>query len=172
MQNSVAVSGDRYLVFRLKSLLFALRILSVEDVVELDPSSEDTNMARQLAATCGTAVPVVDLRPRPRTCAGERMPDHSERHFVVVVETEYRQRRRVLGFVADRNAEIVELDANDVLVSTEVRRFNGPASREAKLGAKTVRLLDMEKVLQHKTRPKPQSIGSRKLPCRSTVRCS
>jgi chemotaxis signal transduction protein len=173
MQNSAAASANRYLVFRLKSLLFALRILGVEDVVELDPLSDDADMARQLAATCGTAVPVVDLRPKEGTRAAKGKPDDSERHFVIVVETEYQQKRCVLGFVADGVAEIVELDANDVLVSTEAQQANGPASRVAKLGARTVRLLDIEKVLQNETRPKPRSVGSKKLPRRSTVtRCS
>ena len=173
MQNSVAVSVDRYLVFRLEALLFALRILSVEDIVELNPLSDDADMARQLAATCGTAAPVVDLRPKPRTRTAERTSDDSERHFVIVVETEYRQKRCVIGFVADRVAEVVELDANDVRVSTEARQADGPASRVAKLGTKTVRLLDIERVLQDEMRSKPRSVGSKKLPRRSTVpRCS
>ena len=174
MQNPVAVSVDRYLVFRLKSQLFALRILNVEDVVELeDLHSRDADMVRQLAATCGTAVPVVDLRPKLGIRTGKEKPDDSERHFVIMVEAEHRQKRCVLGFVADRVAEVVELDANDVLVSTEAQQANGPVSRVAKLGASTVRLLDIEKLLQNETRSKPRSWGAKKLSRRSSVtRCS
>jgi chemotaxis signal transduction protein len=118
MKSLADVSAPRLLVFRLDGLRFALRILNVENIVELSPFAEGTDIARHLAEACGSEVPLVDLRDTLGTLTEKRTPDVGERYFVIVVETECRQKRRVFGLVADRVAEIVDLDDGDVRVST------------------------------------------------------
>lgn len=118
MQNSSDASVPRFLVFKLDNLQYALKILNVEDIVDMNPSTERPDAAGKLAAACGRDVPVVDLRRKQRARTAKGKPSESEHHFVIVVKTEYRQKHCVLGLVADRVAEVVDPDTNDVRAST------------------------------------------------------
>jgi chemotaxis signal transduction protein len=133
----------KFLVFQLGRLKFALRILGVDDIVAVNRYDEAESVSRSVASSVGRDVPVVDLRPQVPSEGARNRDDDSERFFVVVVEAEDPRGPLPVGLVVDRRAEILDFNACDVAIPTGAY----PASRDARLGSRTVTYLKVEDVL-------------------------
>lgn len=138
----------KYLLLKLENLRSALDILSVEDIIPLNCSANSRGTA--WPTICGRAVPVVDLR----CCVGsgeekgkKDKSEERERYFVLVVQIQSRHRRFAVGLVADRVAEVLDLEPEIKEGPETSKTAAPPAAPDGQRELATAKLLDLEKSL-------------------------
>jgi chemotaxis signal transduction protein len=99
--------AGKYLTFRVARQDFAMSIASVRSIL---PVHQMTPIVGRewvcgLAAVSGREFPVVDLRAKLGTAKGAR----GREPFIIVVQID----QRLVGFIADRVSEVLDLRARD-----------------------------------------------------------
>lgn len=127
-------SEEQYLSFSLGNEIFAVDILSVQEIRTWElptylPRSPD--FMKGVLNLRGTIVPVIDLRSKFKIC----VPVYDETTVVIILRTEEQSRIRIMGIVVDAMSDVLFINKDDVRNSPE---FGGQVDAEYIDGLTTV----------------------------------
>jgi purine-binding chemotaxis protein CheW len=138
----------QYLTFLVGKELFALRILTVREIIEYPKLTEVPMMPAAIRGVInlrGAVVPVVDLSAR----FGRAPSEVTKRTCIVIVELELEGERQVMGVIVDAVNQVLDIPAHDIepapTFGTKIR--SEFIQGMGKVDGKFVVLLDLTRVL-------------------------
>lgn len=137
-----------YLTFRLGEEVYGLRILTVQEIIQLLPTTvvpRTPEYIRGVINLRGRIIPVVDLR----TKFGMEAIDDSGQTCIVVVEIETSESSVTMGVVVDQVSEVTDIKADQIEPPPRfgVAVETGFLLGMGKVGDKVIILLDIQQVL-------------------------
>lgn len=141
-------SGQQYLTFGVLGSRFAINILEVKEIIELNgmtrvPMAGDA--IRGVINLRGNVVPVVDLAVRLKN----RPVEVDKRSTILVVELNYEDEKQVLGMLVDEVNEIVDVAQAELQLAPDfgVGVRTEFIHRMARIGEQFIIVLDISRVL-------------------------
>jgi purine-binding chemotaxis protein CheW len=142
-------STQRYLTFRLADETYAVRVLGVQEILQLPPITWIPQLPAHLRGVLnlrGRIIPVIDMRQR----FGLTSVEDNSRTCVVVVQIESARRGKLhMGLVVDAVEEVVQIPDEEIAATPE---FGGAVDTAFLLGIAKIKgsvtaLLDLDRVL-------------------------
>lgn len=151
MPDSLVISDQEYLTFKLEKEEYGVDILSVQEIREWSPVTEIPNTPGYLRGVInlrGVIVPIVDLRERFNRSSKE----YDATTVVIVLQGVVRDKRSMVGVVVDEVSDVYKVDSSEVKDAPDFgsnidnRFLKGMAIMEEKMIIllDALRLLDVE----------------------------
>jgi chemotaxis signal transduction protein len=145
MNRPAVENGERqYIVFHYGEENYGLRILAVEDILAVQELAASGSVIPKFFRYRGMLMHVIDLRG-PMT---ERKPNDWEYCFVVIIQTECRRERLVLGLLMERSVKVMESTEGELLPPSARLGAKADAHPQTvRAGSTIFKLLNLELIL-------------------------
>lgn len=149
-QPDTDVYNGQFLTFLSGNELFAVDILRVNEIIEIDALTrvpKAPEFIRGVINLRGGVVPVVDLTAK----LGSGLSDLTRRSCVVLVAVPHGEQKQTIGLLVDEVREIIDIDAADLRPPPDLgdHAETGFIQAMAQVGQMFIILLEVSEILTH-----------------------